>query len=371
MDTQSSAHHRDDKEQFPWPCGNTLNIILIDRSELSQAKTCALMEQLKQSDPIQINVDITTHLDDVLQQIKQKPTDLIMINTNVISDSKIQSVLFEKIETLFQKLPIIALSTDHSFQESMRLVQLGVDDCLDLGVINAQVMKRVLFLSLQRASNYRKLKLINDSQQVVNHLLREATNGLPVRALLQSCLNLINLDAEFIDEQADSAILLTQGDGTRLKTVASSYHVPEHLCERVERALRFALADLDWEISSLFTDPLAEMHESGRRYIPIVHHDKLLGVLMVSFLPGYFDVEDEQRFANEVSRCLGNLLHAGRQQQRFERVFQQNKRLIRSMSSAIIGVDSKDCVTQWNTAAENIFQLSVLQLGQYRQPKLN
>lgn len=67
------------------------------------------MKQLKQSDPIQINVDITTHLDDVLQQIKQKPTDLIMINTNVISDSKIQCVLFEKIETLFQKLPIIAL----------------------------------------------------------------------------------------------------------------------------------------------------------------------------------------------------------------------------------------------------------------------
>ena len=342
-----------------WPNGSVLRVMLIDASETTRGKTFNLLSKIVEGEPVELNIEFSHCLDDTFTFLRWQRFDLMIINTNIIDQSHKQIAVFSKIRSLFKKSPIIAVSTDDQFLNSMELITLGVDDCLDLSVINESVLKRVVIYSLQRAKNYRKLEFYNDAQQVTNGLLKELSNRMPVKALMQSCLNLIITDADFIDEEADSAILVSQDGRTKFKIAATGYHVEAGIAEKAEFELNKALEDLDWEISSIYKDSELKVGQSNRRFIPIIHHDRILGVLAFYIRPGYLDVEDEEIFASEVSRCLGGVLNAGKQQQRYQRVFDQNKRLISSISSAIIGVDAKDTVTQWNKAAENIFQFKL------------
>lgn len=359
MDVAHLAESQKAKKLIHWPCGPILRIMLIDRSEITKEKTYRLLQAMLVDAEPKLHVEFNSCIDETLTYLRWQTFDLILINTNVIDAAVEQHNVFEKIRTLFHFSPIIALTSESGYLNSMNLISQGVDDCLELSVINEKVLTRVIANSLQRAKNYRKLKLSSDAQQVINRLLSLSAQGLEVRALLQSCLNLITLDADFVDDDAESAILLTQDGMLELKIVASSHRVEEGIEERTRLALANALSDMDWDISSIFCDSEDKPNRVGRRYIPIIHQNKILGVFVFYLKPGFLDNEDEQFFAQKVSHCLGGILNVGRQRRNFLRVFEQNKRLIRSMSSAIVGVDAKDTVTQWNKAAEEIFGLSI------------
>lgn len=331
------------EEIFMEPSLPTLDIVLVDNDTTSRKFILKIFQEIEQNEPVLIHAHHSEDLIHAITHLEEHHCDLILLDGN-FDDQDLCSTI-KKIHQVFYFCPTVVISKDMSAGDQITLVQAGVDDCLEYNVLNARILHRVMGYAIQRARNYRAINFNHNLQGVVNRLLRLSLKGLELTNQMDICLEEISSTA-MISANDDIAIFVFNDEADAISIRATKNFPANNLIEITRhlsskpRTCSAVQKELDIEHTILKS---------------ICYQNRPLGLLAVRFINNRFTASDKRYFCHEVTDCLANIIEVCIQDQRMQRIYKQNGHLIESISSAIIGIDSNDCVTHWNKTAERYF----------------
>lgn len=320
---------------------NTLHIVLVDQNQQFHDRLTSLFDEIERLEDLSLQCHLVDTLDNAIDYLRNNYCDLIILNSD-LTDLKLSKAIGE-IHQAFYFCPILAIFRNMHAQDQISLVQAGIDDCLEFDILNSRILSRVIRYSTERAQNYRSLNFSNNLQSIINRLLSMSSHNLDIDEQMERCLQVISADP-MIAAYEDAAIITLDDSKQNVK----SYSTKNFTSETLLLAERYVLEHADD-----ITIEKAELPDI--EITPLIYNGHLLGVFIIQFGSNRFSLSDQRLFAREIGNCLSTIINSCMQEKRMMRIYQQNAQLIENISSALIGIDARDKITHWNSAAARYF----------------
>jgi len=364
---------RVDFTQLPGPAASgdnvrQLRVLIVDDDPDYVSELMAALSKPVDVSALSMTCQSAESVHETIKLIRHQLFDIILLGTT-LADLPTPSAI-SVLRKAFAYSPIIAISKYPDEALALEWVEAGADDCLYEGVINPQILHRVINYAVKRAITYRELHQRSQNRHIINELLNLSLQDLPLDELLQRCLEII-LSAPFAEIQNKGGIFLADEEQQMLHLVAESQleekiammcnQVPfgTCLCGRAaeqKRLIHVKCVDERHEIR------FEGMRDHGHYCVPIVAKDTVLGVIVLYLDQGHAITDEERDFLNGVAKTLAGIIQHGRTLEQLVKIHNQNSALLASIKSILIGVDSYDCISHWNEAAEDCFGLSAEQV---------
>ncbi|MES9853259.1 MAG: ATP-binding protein [Candidatus Thiodiazotropha sp. L084R] len=337
-------------------------VLLVDDDPDSADETVQLLQRI---DAQHIFEHKTVELlADALSEISQAHYDLILLDTG-LADMPTPSAI-HSLREAFSYAPIIATMKYEDPELAAMWVGEGADECLFMGGVDDKTLNRVVQYAIKRYHTYSKLHQQSRTHHVLNTLLSLSLNEMPFDQLLNECLEVI-LSAPLADMLHQGAIFVTINGDKRLRMVAHSNLDPEvvDMCQTIEfgeclcgsaaESGEMQFADC---IDERHTNLIVGMMPHGHYNVPIISRRSVLGVLTLYLKEGHKHNEDEAIFLRGVADTLAGIIERVHTSNQLTEANQQNSRLLSSLTTILIGVDSKNRISHWNDKAAKAFDLA-------------
>ncbi len=193
-----------------------------------------------------------------------------------------------------------------------------------------------------RKNTQASLQRSNDTQTIINKLMKEALGNNPVQNVIDTCLNLVlslpwlSLEAKgciyLVEDKPDVLVLKAhQGLSGNRQKVCETIPFGKCLCGLAAKEQRTVFANhIDERHDILFPDT----PDHGHYCIPVIARERTLGVINIYVKPGHKQNELEENFLRTVANTLASLLvqRYGENQQR-----ETEKKLLQSQKIEAIG----------------------------------
>ncbi|MCU7874931.1 MAG: PAS domain-containing protein [Candidatus Thiodiazotropha sp. (ex Lucinoma borealis)] len=338
---------------------NNIRVLLVDDDPDSAEETVRLLQHMDSQQRIEYKT--VELLADALTEISQSHYDLILLDTG-LADMPTPSAI-HSLRDAFSYAPIIATIKYDDPELAAMWVGEGADECLFMGVVNEKVLNRVVQYAIKRYHTYSKLHQQTRTHHILNTLLSLSLQEMPFEKLLKACLEVI-LSAPLAEMLHQGAIFVTENGGRQLKMLAHSNIDKQtiELCKRV--AFGRCLCGCAAQSGQLqFADCVDYRHQNrvegmqphGHYNVPIISKGKVLGVLTLYLKEGHIRIQEEEEFLGGVADTLAGIIERARTSEQLAQAHEQNSRLLSSLTSILIGVDERDCISHWNEQAAQTF----------------
>ncbi len=255
---------------------------------------------------------------------------LIICVFSIIVAAGLVIVLFRASRTNLVKQKAEAdLKNAHS-----ELEKIVAERTMDLEKTNRSLVREIE----ERKNTQASLQQSNDTQTVINKLMKEALGNNPVQNVIDTCLNLVlslpwlSLEGKgciYLVEDKPDVLVLKAHKGLSLNRQQVCKTIPfgKCLCGLAAKKQQTIFANhIDKRHDILFPDT----PDHGHYCIPVIARERTLGILNIYVKPGHKQNELEENFLRTVANTLAGLLvqrYSENQQRETEKKLLQSQKM--------------------------------------------
>lgn len=277
-------------------------------------------------------------------------------------------------ELYFQKLPFLLWAVSYAFKKEPILwvfmlgpLVLGATGYF-LGRQQDLMVKLAASLEEKVAQRTTELRESAQVQEILNALLRLSLEDLSVQEMLEQTLERL-ISIPWLPTDPKGGIFLTSEDDPNLLLLRASHNMAAPLlksCARVPfgaclcgRAAQFG--------KILFTDCVDEQHEihyegmkpHGHYNVPIIHREKVLGVLVLYVPEGHHPHPNEKEALQAIAHTLAGMITARRAEEDLARQKKFFETLVQTSPAAVVVMSNDHTIQSCNEAFLSLFEYTL------------
>ncbi|MBI4761104.1 MAG: response regulator [Chloroflexi bacterium] len=277
-------------------------------------------------------------------------------------------------ELYFQKLPFSLWAVSYAFRKDpiLWVFMLGP---LVLGAIGyflgrQQDLMIKLAASLEEKVTQRTTELQESSQvqEILNALLRLSLGNLSLQEMLEQALERI-VTIPWLPTDPKGGIFLTSEDNPNILLLRASHNMAAPLLKSCAR-VPFGTCLCGRAAQSrkiLFTDCVDEQHEiryegikpHGHYNVPIIHREKVLGVLVLYVPEGHHPHPNEKEALQAIAHTLAGMITARRAEEDLARQKKFFETLVQTSPAAVVVMSNDHTIQSCNEAFLSLFEYTL------------
>lgn len=334
------------------------SVLILDSNPTSRQKlnqAIHAIETLDSADAIGFSIHNNDNFQDAINSINNFKIDIIIINISSIAvEEHIEECI--QLKNIYSFAPIIAISETASDRLD-GYNYIGLDDILNIDIISAPILSRVISSSIQRYKNFNAFHSLNQKKLVSNQLLKLLLEKKSLMALAEDACRIIHSQSLKSDTSSASIYLFKDDKIERIAHVGIE-ESEETISKCKEKLLRLKNSESKSNDFEYFKIDSKLSTGKIRVSVPLKKDNEIFAFLKIKTNFSIVHPSEEFLYYQDISTSLADVFILAQERERFEQINQQNIRLIDDMSSAVIGVDISDCITHWNNQSEKYFGLS-------------
>ncbi|MFZ5884178.1 MAG: response regulator [Chloroflexota bacterium] len=210
-----------------------------------------------------------------------------------------------------------------------------------------------------------ELQQSNQVQEILNSLLRLSLEELSMQETLEQALERI-INIPWLPTEPKGGIFLTSEDDPNVLLLRASHNMAVPLlksCARVPFGTCLC-GRVAQSRTILFTDCVDERHEiqyegmkpHGHYNVPIVHRDKVLGVLVLYVSDGHQPQPNEKEALQAIAHTLASMIAARQAEEDLTRQKKFFETLVQTSPAAVVVMSSDQTIQSCNEAFVSLFE---------------
>jgi signal transduction histidine kinase len=318
------------------------------------------------SKPVKLSVYNHDNFREAIDTISRLEIDIIIINISSIDIDKYKDDCV-KLRSIYSLAPIIAVSNSANAYNIEYFDHIDFDDILDINIIAPHILLRVITSAIQRTKKYNSFHTSNQRKIISSSLLELLLDKKNLNAVAESACQIIS--SQNSNSNYSSASIYTVYDDKVERIAHSGAKNSENEIFNYQKKI-YAL-----KYSNSCLDGFNYLKESIKNKLNVTitlkNKEVIFAFLKIETEHDVIHHSKEEKYYQDISKTLSDVLILAQERERFEQVYKQNVRLIDEMSSAAIGIDKHDLVTHWNHQAELYFGIKKSDAIQIRLFELN
>lgn len=334
------------------------SVLILDSNPVSRQKLNQAIhdiESLDSNNAIGLSIYNNDNFQDAINSINNFKIDIIIINISSIAvEEHIEECI--QLKNIYSFAPIIAISEAASDRLD-GYNYIGLDDILNIDIISAPILSRVISSSIQRYKNFNAFHALNQKKLVSNQLLKLLLEKKSLMALAEDACHIIHSQSLKSDTGSASIYLVKDDKIERIAHVGTE-ESKEAISECKEKLLQLKHSESKSSDFEYFKIDSTLTTGRIRVSVPLKKDNEIFAFLKIKTNFSIVHPSEESLYYQDISTSLADVFILAQERERFEQINQQNIRLIDDMSSAVIGVDISECITHWNNQSEQYFGLN-------------